>query len=185
MTTEQMITVLKNTYRRTRRTLRTVGRIMPWTEGALSGNGIAAHWFTGRVNFGDLLTPPLLRYYGFTPIQYSSSFGIPNAWISLPGKLKGGDFKFRDYFSAIGMDHDPRYLDGRERLSSLLKYSHKPPDAIEEVKEGAHRGAPRKRSGGTTGPCRKGLNRARLHRIVPLVLSGSGGGIGRRARLRA
>ena len=36
--------------------------------GTIRGNGVRAYWFTAVVNFGDLITPLLLRHYGFTPI---------------------------------------------------------------------------------------------------------------------
>lgn len=31
-------------------------------------NGIKSYWWTGRTNFGDLITPELLEYFGYTPI---------------------------------------------------------------------------------------------------------------------
>jgi pyruvyltransferase len=41
-----------------------------WGSGvaAIRGNGIKAYWFTDVLNFGDLITPLLLRHYGFSPI---------------------------------------------------------------------------------------------------------------------
>jgi len=35
---------------------------------AIRGNGIRAYWFTDVLNFGDLITPLLLRHYGYSPI---------------------------------------------------------------------------------------------------------------------
>ena len=66
-------------------------------------------------------------------IIVADSFNIPNAWIYLTDKVIGKGFKFHDYFSAIGINHKPLNLDGSESLSQLLKYCHKPPEAIEEV----------------------------------------------------
>lgn len=37
-------------------------------EGRLKHNRMDSYWWTGEVNFGDQLTPELLRYYGFTPV---------------------------------------------------------------------------------------------------------------------
>jgi len=36
--------------------------------GSMLGNGVDAYWWTGRCNFGDLLTPYLLRSYGYLPV---------------------------------------------------------------------------------------------------------------------
>jgi len=38
----------------------------------------------------------------------ADALGVPNAWISLSGELRGGDFKFRDYYSVFGIE--PRVL---------------------------------------------------------------------------
>jgi pyruvyltransferase len=35
---------------------------------AIRGNGITAYWYRSIINFGDLITPLLLRHYGFTPV---------------------------------------------------------------------------------------------------------------------
>lgn len=37
------------------------------TAGQWQGNAVAAYWYRGRINFGDLLTPALLKFYGFSP----------------------------------------------------------------------------------------------------------------------
>jgi len=37
------------------------------TSGKLRGNLITAYWWTDHVNFGDLITPALLKSYGLTP----------------------------------------------------------------------------------------------------------------------
>jgi pyruvyltransferase len=39
------------------------------TLGALKGNGMKAYWYRETVNFGDLLTPVVLRHHGFSPIH--------------------------------------------------------------------------------------------------------------------
>lgn len=37
--------------------------------GTLKGNGLKAYWYRETVNFGDLLTPIVLRHHGFTPVH--------------------------------------------------------------------------------------------------------------------
>jgi hypothetical protein len=38
------------------------------TAAAVQGNGITAYWYRDVLNFGDLITPLLLRHYGYTPV---------------------------------------------------------------------------------------------------------------------
>ncbi len=42
-----------------------------YLEGALKGNAVRAYWYRDIKNFGDLLTPALLRHFGFTPVHTS------------------------------------------------------------------------------------------------------------------
>lgn len=37
--------------------------------GIIHGNRVTAYWFVGQKNFGDLITPLLLKHYGLTPIR--------------------------------------------------------------------------------------------------------------------
>lgn len=37
--------------------------------GALRGNAVPAYWYRETVNFGDLLTPVVLRHHGLTPVH--------------------------------------------------------------------------------------------------------------------
>ncbi|MEA3333540.1 MAG: polysaccharide pyruvyl transferase family protein [Pseudomonadota bacterium] len=271
-----MSSILKTFQKKRRKILKIVNRVVPSIEGTLKGNKITAYWYTGTVNFGDLLTPIILKHYGFTPVCYplrkaqvlstgsilqsvpesysgniigsglikntslqlktakiwalrgkltqeriyaprdtvlgdpgllalnllqqrqkrsyvlgivphyvdqedpriamlkkrygtdllvidvkrdpmlvfadidrcdcilssslhgvivADSLNIPNAWIYLSDKVRGKGFKFHDYYSGIGMNCDPLYLDGGESLSQLVKYAHKPPEVIAEVIE--------------------------------------------------
>ena len=66
----KMVETLKKTYRKTGQIYGHVNRMIPSIKGTLLGNKIAAYWWTGCVNFGDLLTPVLLKQYGFTPVYH-------------------------------------------------------------------------------------------------------------------
>ena len=35
----------------------------------------------------------------------ADAFGIPNAWITISGELRGGEFKFQDYYSVFGIEN--------------------------------------------------------------------------------
>jgi len=47
----------------------------------------------------------------------ADSFGIPNAWTKLSEVIRGGDFKFQDYYSVFGIEN-PRPLELKGDLSS-------------------------------------------------------------------
>lgn len=51
----------------TRRATFSASQALSSILGAIGGNGISAYWYRGHVNFGDLLTPYLLAYYGLRP----------------------------------------------------------------------------------------------------------------------
>jgi pyruvyltransferase len=40
---------------------------------AIKRNGVKVYWWRSRKNFGDLITPALLKYYGYTPIYKKES----------------------------------------------------------------------------------------------------------------
>jgi pyruvyltransferase len=49
---------------------RFVSNVADWSSeitGRWRGNAVPAYWFRGCINFGDLFTPALLKYYGFSP----------------------------------------------------------------------------------------------------------------------
>jgi pyruvyltransferase len=64
----------------------------------------------------------------------ADSLGIPNAWVSLSNKIKGGGFKFNDYASAMGMEFEPILFSGYETLNELIKKTHKPSAKIDQIK---------------------------------------------------
>jgi hypothetical protein len=40
----------------------------------------------------------------------ADAFGVPNAWLKLSDKVRGNDFKFRDYYSVYGLDENVKPL---------------------------------------------------------------------------
>lgn len=70
------------------------------------------------VEIADVFEPPLelMRRIRSADVVLASamhglivadSFGIPNAWLKLSDDVRGGDFKFRDYYSVFDMDPAP------------------------------------------------------------------------------
>lgn len=88
---------------------------------------------------------PLLREFAACEMILSSSLhglivadslGIPNARIKLSGRLRGGDFKFHDYYSVFGI-RDPQPVDlgggvSESWLSELRRDWNRP--GLEEIK---------------------------------------------------
>jgi pyruvyltransferase len=62
----------------------------------------------------------------------ADSFGIPNAWAGLSDKVIGDGFKFRDYFSSLGIRHEPCKLDGSESVTALRSLTRPVPDSVGE-----------------------------------------------------
>jgi pyruvyltransferase len=60
----------------------------------------------------------------------ADSFGIPSAWIELSSKVLGDGFKFRDYFSSIGIRHEPCKLDASESVTDLRSLTRPVPDRV-------------------------------------------------------
>jgi len=63
--------------------------------GGIRGDGIRAFWWTGEKNFGDLITPALLKLYGYTPILSTST----RAQVAATGSILG--MLGRDYSGLI------------------------------------------------------------------------------------
>lgn len=52
----------------------------------------------------------------------ADSYGIPNKWISISGKLLGGDFKFMDYYSTTISPHEKKILiSGSQGLIDIIE----------------------------------------------------------------
>ena len=65
----------------------------------------------------------------------ADSIGIPNRWVLLSDDLIGGSFKFRDYYSAYGIEETSVELTGLETLDQLVSLcSLKPRDRIKKAK---------------------------------------------------
>jgi len=101
--------------------------------------------FADDVAIIDVSRPPLAVFSAIDKCRHiissslhglivADSMGLPNAWC-FSGGLKGGRFKFDDYYSSIGITADPALLRGDESLSELLALtSARPVDRIEELK---------------------------------------------------
>lgn len=63
------------------------------TQAKVLGNGINAFWWSQKKNFGDLLTPELFKYYGYTPIETHVSdadiIGVGSLMHLLPSNYSG------------------------------------------------------------------------------------------------
>jgi hypothetical protein len=65
----------------------------------------------------------------------ADSFGIPSAWAGLSDKVLGDGFKFRDYFSSLGIRHEPCKLDGSESVTALRSLTRPVPDSVGERRQ--------------------------------------------------
>jgi hypothetical protein len=65
----------------------------------------------------------------------ADSLGIPNAWVKLSDELRGGDFKFRDYYSAFGLEASALEPSAGllSRIDDLANAYHRP--GIDGIKE--------------------------------------------------
>ncbi|RKZ94962.1 MAG: hypothetical protein DRQ40_04730 [Gammaproteobacteria bacterium] len=95
----------------------------------------------------DIYLPPLtfLERVAECEIIFSSamhglivadSLGIPNAWVKLSDNLRGGNFKFQDYYSIFEMDAQSTILDINNILitaKSVADKYHRP--NIDEIKK--------------------------------------------------
>jgi pyruvyltransferase len=62
----------------------------------------------------------------------ADSYGIPSAWMVMSDRVLGQGFKFRDYFSSIGVAQDPILPTGEESLSDLIRATRSVPGAVAE-----------------------------------------------------
>jgi hypothetical protein len=65
----------------------------------------------------------------------ADSFGIQNAWVGLSDKVIGDGFKFHDYFSSIGIRHEPCKLDGSESVTALRSLTRAVPGSVGERRQ--------------------------------------------------
>jgi len=65
-----MMTTLHIGRGKTSRLLQPVHRTINAIRDRLLGKKVSAYWFTGIVNFGDLLTPLILRHYGLAAVHH-------------------------------------------------------------------------------------------------------------------
>ena len=56
----------------------------------------------------------------------SESYGIPNIWMKVSDSIRGGSFKYLDYYESINIhDAEPYVFSGNESIEGLLKLSSK------------------------------------------------------------
>lgn len=63
---------------------------------------------------------------------------IPNRWLHLSDRLRGGPFKFLDYASAFSRRPQPLELTGQESTEELIAATHAPPESVAVVKARLH-----------------------------------------------
>jgi pyruvyltransferase len=68
----------------------------------------------------------------------ADSLGIPNAWLWLSNRVKGGEFKFLDYASSLRVRREPCALSESARLADLVRLTQKPPAAVGELADRLH-----------------------------------------------
>jgi pyruvyltransferase len=62
---------------------RNITKILANIKGNLQNNKVSAYWWVGVPNFGDIITPLLLKYYNYTPVHSS----IGNAQLVSTGSI--------------------------------------------------------------------------------------------------
>jgi pyruvyltransferase len=63
----------------------------------------------------------------------ADALGIPNRWLVLSNQVKGGRFKFDDYYSAFGCFREPAELFGDESPQQLAELTLAPPTEVPAV----------------------------------------------------
>ena len=70
-----------------------VCKLKSLTKASVYNNGVNAFWWTKEVNFGDLFTPELLKYYGATAVESrpekAAIVGVGSLYGMIPSKFKG------------------------------------------------------------------------------------------------
>ena len=49
----------------------------------------------------------------------ADAIGIPNAWLKLSDRLRGGDFKFQDYYSIFDINAKPETLNIHSTMTMI------------------------------------------------------------------
>ncbi len=66
----------------------------------------------------------------------ADALGLSSAWMLLSGKVRGEGFKFRDHYSALGIQPQPLGLAGTEELSYLTGLCRNSSGRVAELQEG-------------------------------------------------
>lgn len=70
----------------------------------------------------------------------ADSLGVPNAWLRLSDEVRGGDFKFRDYYSAFDLAPQPLPLDRPPDIGALVAGYERP--GLERIQRDLRRAFP-------------------------------------------
>lgn len=66
---------------------------------------------------------------------FSDGLNVPNAWTPISNRLAGGEYKFRDYYSAYGIDPQPQSLNQALDTAFNLVQTWKPRPEIYKLKK--------------------------------------------------
>ena len=66
----------------------------------------------------------------------ADALGIPNRWAVLSDKIFGKGFKFRDYYSAMGVTRDPISIGRSEDVEKLVDLVYQPERCVSDLQAG-------------------------------------------------
>ena len=72
-------------------------------------------------------------------VVVADALGIPNRWAVLSERVLGHGYKFRDYYSAMGVTRNPISIGGEEELEKLIDFVYTTPKCVSDLKTGLRR----------------------------------------------